>query len=51
MGAVMQRRRFLVCLVACPQAGCDSTPPDDPNEYLKDVLTRLPNRPHRHYTG
>jgi hypothetical protein len=19
-------------------------------EYLKDVLTRLPNRPHRHYT-
>ena len=35
MGAVMQGRRFLVCLAACPQAGCDSTPPDDPNESTR----------------
>lgn len=38
MGAVMQRRRFLICLAACPQAGCDSTPPDDPNESTRRRL-------------
>ena len=38
MGAVMQRRRFVVCLAACPLAACDNTPSEEKNESTRQRL-------------
>ena len=38
MAAVMQRRHFLICLVAGPLTACDSTPPDEQDESTRQRL-------------
>ncbi len=38
MDAVLQRRRVLICLAACPLAACDSAPPDERDESTRRRL-------------